>query len=113
MWVLESINTRPDFTLDAWRVFEVPFNGPGKPWTRHFTGFRREGCKGQVSSPVEFFDPVSCRGVTRSGRLYHLAGRPGMNGDAFAVWGRFKYVNRIAEEREVTDLVVAIIERSE
>jgi len=105
---LELINTQPDFTLDAWRVFEVPFDGPHKPWTRHFIGFRREGCKGQVSSPVEVFDHVSRCGVTRSGRVYHLAGEPGMNGDAFAVWSQFKYVNLIAEERDVTEFVDAI-----
>lgn len=105
----ESINTRPDVTLDAWHVLEVPFDGPDKPWTRHFMGFRREGCKGQVSSPLRKFDPVSRRGVTRSESMYHLAGESGMNNDAFAVWCRFKHVNYIDEERDVTDLVEALI----
>jgi hypothetical protein len=105
-WRIGRIEQEPTKTLDAWMVLEVPFDGADRPWTRHFVGFRREGCKGQVSMPVEVFDPVHRRGVTRSGQVYELGPLPGCNGDAFAMWGRWKYVNRIADERDVTDEVV-------
>lgn len=101
----------PHFTLDAWTVYEVPMDGEDKPWTKHFTGFSREGCKGRVSSPVEAFDPTTRCGVTRSGHVYQLEGYPGLNSDAFSVWGRWKAVNRIAPdmERDISDAVYAEI----
>jgi len=109
-WRIERIETEPTKTLDSWRVMEVPFDGAERPWTRHFVGFRLEGCKGQVSSPVEVFDPVRRRAVTRTGQVYELGGLPGVNGDAFATWGRWKLLNGIAHERDVTDEVVEHLE---
>ena len=104
-WRISRIDEPASKTLDAWMVLEVPFDGADKPWTRHLVGFRREGCKGQVSSPVELFDPVQRRAVTRSGQVYELSGLPGINGDAFVIWGRWKHANGIAHERDVTDEV--------
>lgn len=109
-WRIEHIDSEPSKTLDAWMVMEVPFDGVQRPWTRHLIGFRREGCKGQVSSPIEVFDPVAAKAITRSGRVYQLGERPGLNADAFATWGLFKHRNGIEEEREVTDEVLALIE---
>jgi hypothetical protein len=102
-WRIERIEQEPTKTLDVWMALEVPFDGADQPWTRHFVGFRREGCKAQVSSPVEVFDPVRRRAVTRTGQVYELGGLPGVNGDAFATWGRWKRLNGIAHERDVTD----------
>jgi hypothetical protein len=99
----------PDKTLDAWMVMEVPFDGPGKPWTRHLVGFRREGCKGQVSSSVEVFDPLSRRAKTRSGSIYELGERSRLNADALAVWGLWKHRLGIRDERDVTAEVESII----
>lgn len=104
-WRVARIDQLPTKTMDAWMVLEVPFDGADKPWTRHLVGFRREGCKGQVSSPVELFDPVRRRAVTRSGRVYEFGPLPGINGDAFAMWGRWKHANGISDERDVTDEV--------
>ena len=104
-WLLACIDQEPAKTLDAWMVLEVPFDGAQQPWTRHLVGFRREGCKGQVSSPVEVFDPNSRRAMTRSGQVYELGPRPGVNADAFALWARWKHRNGIAHERDVTDEV--------
>src|SRR4051812_34218800 len=104
-WRIGRIDSTPGKTLDAWMVLEVPFDGADKPWTRHLIGFRLEGCKGQVSSPVELFDPVHRRAVTRSGQVYELGALPGVNGDAFAVWARWKHLNGIAHERDVTSEV--------
>jgi len=104
-WRIERIKQEPARTLDAWMVMEVPFDGPKRPWTRHLVGFRREGCKGQVSSPVEVFDPVRRRALTRTGQVYELGALPGVNGDAFATWGRWKQSNGISQERDVTEEV--------
>ena len=42
-WRLESVRLQPTKTLDAWSVYEAPFDGPDAPWTRHLVGFRLEG----------------------------------------------------------------------
>jgi len=112
-WRTEPIPRAPTKTLDAWCVYEVPFDGPNAPWTRHLVGFRLEGCKGQVSSPVEVFDPVTRRAVTRSGQVYELGVGPGFNTDAFVVWSTFVYVNRIKDALDVTDEVEALLRRYE
>lgn len=111
-WRIERIEQEPTRTLDAWMVMEVPFDGPERPWTRHLVGWRLEGGKGQVSSPVEVFDPVSRRAVTRSGRVYELGERPGLNGDALATWGNWKRGNRLLDEREVTEAVESLLATS-
>lgn len=111
VWRIEPVSVLPHITLNAWSVFEVPMDGPNKPWTTHFTGFALEKCKGQVSSPVEKFDPSTRCGVTRSERVYQLEGPPGCNSDAFYVWGLWRHVNRIpdTEERDISDAVYARI----
>lgn len=100
---VESISDPASRTLDAWSAYLVPFDGPDQPWTCHVTGFRREGCKGQVSSPVMAVDPERRLVRTRSGRVYELAGRPGMNPDAFATWGQWKHRQRVRSDRDVTE----------
>lgn len=112
-WRIEPIRREPTKTLDAWCVYEVPFDGLGAPWTRHLVGFRLEGCKGQVSSPVEVFDPVSRRAVTRSGQVYELRVGPGFNGDAFVAWSTWVYVNRIQSAVDVTDEVELLLRKHE
>lgn len=108
-WALTTISELANCTLDAWSVFEVPFEGHGRVWTRHFVGFRREGCRGQVSSPVLEFDPASRRGRTRSGRVYELAGGSGINPDAMAVWGLWKAAKALGVERDVTAEVEGLL----
>ena len=109
-WTLLAITEPAARTLDAWSVYEVPFDGIQSPWTRHFVGFRLEGCVGQVSSPVEQLDPGRRRGRTRSGRVYELTGWPGLNSDALATWGRWKTSRGIEEERDVTQAVTGLLQ---
>ena len=111
VWELTSVTDEPTRTLEAWNVMEIPFDGPDKPWTRHFVGFKREGCVGQVSTPVEKFDPVTGRGLTRSGRVYELRGNAGFNSDAFATWAAFKHVNQIHDERDISQEVERLLAR--
>jgi hypothetical protein len=108
-WRIERIEQLPTGTLDAWMVLEVPSDGLEQPWTRHLVGLNLEGCKAQVSSPVEAFDPISRRALTRSGRVYELGERPGPSADAFSLWGVWKQTFGIEEEREVTEEVEALV----
>lgn len=110
-WRIGRIEQKSTRTLDAWMVMEVPFDGADRPWTRHLVGWRLEGGKGQVSSPVEVFDPATRRAVTRSGRVYELGERSGVNGDAFATWSRWKALNAIADDRDVTSEAIAALSR--
>lgn len=109
-WHLGAIDGPVHRTLDAWMAFEVPFDGPGRPWTWHLVGWRREGSKGQVSSPVEVFDPVARKARTRSGRIYELGPLPGCNPDALAAWGAWKRRHGLVGELEVTDELVRLLE---
>lgn len=101
-WHLGVIEREADKTLHAWSVFEVPFDGPDRPWTWHLVGWRVEGGRGQVSSPVVMLDPVARKALTRSGRVHDLGARPGLNADAFATWGRWKSEHSITTEQDVT-----------
>jgi hypothetical protein len=108
-WRIERIEQLPTGTLDAWMVLEVPLDGPEQPWTRHLIGLNLEGCKVQVSSPVEAFDPIFRRALTRSGRVYLLGERWGLSADAFSLWGVWKHHFGIREEREVSDEVESLM----
>jgi hypothetical protein len=107
IWSIESVSETPEVILDSWRVFDVPLDGPDQPWTRHFVGDARGERQGQVSSAVEKFDVTTRCGVTRSGRIYQLAGRPGLGSDAQYVWNRWKRIAGVAEERDMTQEVLA------
>lgn len=107
VWNIEPVSEVPEVTLEAWKVFEVPLDGNG--WTRHFVGYARELRQGQVCSPVVSFDPATRSGITRSGRVYRLAGRPGVDADALHVWNRWKSINDITQERDVTDAVAHLL----
>lgn len=108
-WSIAAISEPASRTLDAWSVYEVPFDGQGRPWTRHFVGFKREGCVGQVSTAIEQFDPASRRGRSRSRRTYELGGQSGLDADARAMWGEWKRVNGIQMERDVTAEVESLL----
>lgn len=108
-WHLGVVDREPDKTLHAWSVFEVPFDGPDRPWTWHLVGWRVEGGRGQVSSPGVLLDPVARKALTRSGRVYELAERFGLNPDALAAWGAWKHRYGVREDRDVTEEFVALI----
>ena len=106
---IEPVKDLPSVTLDAWSVYDVPLYGDDRPRTRHFVGYSREDQQGQVSSPVESFDPATCCGVTRSGRVYRLAGRPAGNAHADYVWRHWKKQHGVSDEHEVSREVHAEI----
>lgn len=104
-WKIASLTGPSTKTLEEWRVIEVPFDGADVAWTRHVIGWRRDGAIGQVSSPVEVFDPQALRLVTRSGQIYQLDGPPGLNVAAYAAWNRWLRLNKIEGQWDVTDEV--------
>jgi len=108
-WNVGAIDQTPTKSLAAWSAYSVRFDGPNEPCTVHLTGFRKEGCVGQVSSPVEVVDPSNWRVRTRSGTVYHLSQLPGLNGDAFALWGAFKARYRLDHEDDVTDSLAKLM----
>lgn len=109
LWLVAPIAERPSVSLRSWQVFDVPLSG--ETWTRHFVGYAVEDRQGQVSSPVLTFSPAERCGVTRSGRVYQLIGRPGADSDAEYVWNRWKRLWDIAPEgvRNVTSEVWSLI----
>jgi hypothetical protein len=92
----ESITERPEIRLRAWCVTEVDDG------TQHFIGYDVDCEEGRVSSAVQKFDRATRKGVTHSGRVYELLGRPGGNLDADYVWQIWKNVNRVTTELDVT-----------
>jgi hypothetical protein len=108
-WRVESIAEQPMRTLDAWMVVEVRFDDPELPWTRHLVGWRVEGGRGQVSSPVEVIPPDGGRAWPPSGRVYEFRHGPGLNGDAFTTWCRWKAQHRLTDERDISDEVAGLL----
>ena len=106
---IEPVKDVPRVTLGAWSVYDVPLDGDDHPRTRHFVGYSNEDRQGQVSSPIESFDPATGCGVTRSGRVYRLDGAPGGNAHADYVWREWKKLHRVSEQQEVTREVHAEI----
>jgi hypothetical protein len=105
-----SLTQCREVTLVHWRVFDVPFYGEGRSWTRHLAGWSWEEQQGCVSFPIRSFDPLSGQFETFSGRLFRLVGRPGLNGAAIFVWAAWKALSGVFEERDVTDEVVAAMD---
>lgn len=97
VWKTTPVEDEPEITLRSWQIFEVDKEGGD----RHFVGWNTQG-EGRVSSKIETFDPVTRRGVTRSGRVYELLGDPGVNMDALYVWDKWKEINEVTWDRVIT-----------
>lgn len=105
IWKATPISNTPEINLNSWRIFEVS----SELWpkvTRHFVGYNSTNQEGRVSSEIITFDPAEARGVTNSGRVYQLRGRPGLNSDAEYVWNFWKSINKITQVTDVTNEIV-------
>jgi hypothetical protein len=100
IWKPNSVDIEPETVLTQWQVFEVE-NPDGSGWDTHFMGWA--GYEGRVCSAVQTYDPVSRRGVTKSGRVYELKGNSGINGDALYVWNRWLKAYSNPEHRNVSE----------
>lgn len=104
IWKTTSVTDTPEIVLSQWRIVEVtsPY------WdstSRHFTGYNETEREGRASSEIKEFDPTTMCGVTNSGRTYKLIGPPGHNGDGEYVWSRWKAINKVETETDVSDEV--------
>ena len=96
VWSVEGITEQPQLTLVQWQVMCVP-NGD-----RHFVGYATANREGRASSAIRRFDVALLRGITRSGRVYQLSGRPGWNSDAEYTWHRWAARDEVTDWTDVT-----------
>ena len=104
--VEESVGPAADeetTTLSGWCLYEARLAHTPARLSRHLIGWAEEAFEGRVSSAVIELDPVARTARTESGRLYRLRGKPGPNGDARHVWGRFVRVNKATDVRDITE----------
>lgn len=104
IWPTASIAMKPEIILSEWRIFEVKLSD-GTKITRHFVGYSVGDRAGQVSSPIKKFDPETMQGITASGRVYKLLGESGWDADAEHTWCRWKSINRITDDVDVSDCI--------
>ena len=96
-----SVEVEPVTRLERWRVLRVRGDFNGKGSTVHFNGWAEY--EGRVSSPILSWDQNAMRGVSRSGRIYQLVGRPGTDLDADYVLGRWLKYSGNPEWEDITD----------
>ena len=99
----DAIHTRePIVVLTDWSVYQVPLLGHDADWTRHFVGFSEGLDLPQVSSAIGPFDPQTGIGVATSGRIFQLEGQAGRRPESDRMWARWKLLNQVNEERDIT-----------
>ena len=109
VWTCAPVSERPEIILSDWQVFEVKL--PGLPErTRHFAGQNITDHEGRTSSAINTIDPATGRGITGSGRIYQLRGRPGFTSDGRYVWSRWKSINSVTDVVDVTSEIKTMME---
>lgn len=101
VWTVTPVEDQPELTLLSWQVVQLP-NGD-----RHFAGYCTQNREGRASSFVVEMDLQRMRGLTSSGRVYELRGRPGWNSDAEYIWKRWASINEVHEWEDVSKEVWA------
>ena len=96
-----AVEVEPVTQLERWRVLLVHGNFKGKGDSIHFNGWA--GYEGRISSPICPWDQEKMRGISRSGRIYELVGRPGSDVDADYVIGRWLDRNENPKWEDITD----------
>jgi len=69
----------------------------------HFVGHSIETGSGRVSSAIVSYDNHARTGLTRSGRLYRLAGPPDVDGNTEYVWAFWSQRNGVLTAKDVTE----------
>ena len=101
IWATRPVAEEPSITLTDWKIIETVEDKP----SRHFVGYNFAGREGRVSSPIITFDHARLRGTTHTGRVYQLAGSPGLNGETEYVLGRWKAGYKV-EATDITEIVI-------
>ncbi len=99
LWATKPVTEQPALTLQQWSVREL------HDGDRHFVGWCPENREGRVSSKIEFFDPITKRGITSTGRVYELIGPSGHDADAEYVWRAWARINSVTSFTDVTSEV--------
>lgn len=97
-----SYEQEPTVELAHWSAYEVPLYGPDAPWTRHLVGFAEELGLPQVSSAILMFDREHGVGASASHRLFKLVGHSGRHPECERLWERWKALNGVQLERDIT-----------
>jgi len=97
-----SYELEPIIELTQWSVFEVPIHGVDAPWTQHFVGFAEELGLAQVSPAILMFDKDHGVGASASHRVFQLVGQSGRHLESTRLWTRWKSLNGILLERDIT-----------
>ena len=97
-----SYELHPLVELTEWSVFQVPIHGTDAPWTQHFVGFSVELCLAQVSPSILMFDSDHGVGASASHRVFQLVGESGRHPESMRLWSRWKSLNGIVQERDIT-----------
>jgi len=97
-----SYEINPIVELSHWSVYEVPLHGPGAPWTKHFVGYSEEQGLAQVSPAILMFDPEHGVAASASRRVFQLVGESGRHPESERMWARWKALNALQHERDVT-----------
>lgn len=104
IWLPSTVTEAPDERIRSWAVFEVFVPEIGER-TKHVAGELADR-SGRVSSPLVAIDVESRSVVTRSGRVYHLVGRPGLGLEGEYVWRRWLSINEARDVNEVSSELV-------
>lgn len=96
IWKTTPVKEVPHLMLINWAIFELP-NGD-----RHFAGYNTTEMEGRASSKIVQFDPKTRKGITNSGRVYELSGRPGLGGDGLYVWQSWCRINGVTDAKDVS-----------
>lgn len=97
-----SYEQEPIVELTHWSVYEVPLYGVDAPWTRHLVGYAEELGLAQVSSAILMFDRDLGVGASASRRVFQLVGQSGRNAEAARLWTRWKMLNGVQQDRDIT-----------
>lgn len=93
IWEATPVSAEPETTLTNWRIYQVQRVEGEEKDTIHFVGLASSYFEGRVSSPILSFDEVKMEGISRSGRVYKLEGKPGSHPDAQHVWKSWLQIN--------------------
>lgn len=106
IWKVESVDNEPSLRLRYWRVYEVRGVYRDAP-SRHLVGTQVGSESGRVSSAIKAFDVAARKGVSQSGRVYELLGRPGWSSEGDYVWSAYCRINSAQEVCDVTATVAS------
>ncbi len=96
IWKTEPVASQPRLRLASWRIMRT------ERGEIHFIGYAVDNHEGRVSTAIQSLDRVARTGVTSSGRLYELIGKPGYDSDADYVWAMWARVNGVKRAEDVT-----------